>query len=151
MSVVGLVLRRLLPALTVGIIAFPALAQVESVTVTALREKQIQQYVESHAVPSRVAGKIGRWETGICVTAAGLKPDLLEFVVRRVKAVAAQVGAPVNNDPSCRPNVEIGFASDAQSAMDYVRSKHINYLGFYNNMREAEKMARMNHPIQAWY
>ena len=87
----------------------------------------------------------------ICVKAEGLKPELLEFVVRRVKAVAAQVGAPVNGDPSCRENVEIGFASDPQSVMDYVRDKHINYLGFYNNTSEAEKMARMTRPIQAWY
>jgi len=128
-----------------------AQAPPESVTVTALREKQIQQYVESHAVPSRVAGKIGRWETGICVTARGLKPELLKFVVARVKAVAAQVGAAVNSNPSCRHNVEIGFASDPQSVMDYVRGKHINYLGFYNSTDEAEKMARMTHPIQAWY
>jgi hypothetical protein len=146
-------MRCYLPFLALLMGPLPALAQssVESVTATALREKQIQQYVESHAVPSRVASKIGRWETGICVTARGLKPELLEFVVRRVKAVAAQVGAPVNSDPSCRQNVEIGFASDPQSVMDYVRGKHINYLGFYNNTREAEKMARMTHPIQAWY
>src|SRR5690349_157458 len=115
MRMVGIVLRLLLSLPALGAIAFPAFAQVESVTSTALREKQIQQYVESHAVASRVAGKIGRWETGICVTAEGLKPELLEFIVRRVKAVAAQVGAPVNSDPACRQNVEIGFASDPQS------------------------------------
>lgn len=140
-----------MPLLAIGLGSSAALAQVESVTSTALREKLIQQYVESHAVPSRVANKVGRWETGICVTAQGLKPELLEFVVRRVKAVAVLVGTPVNNDPSCRHNVEIGFASDPQSVMDYVRGKHINYLGFYGSPHEAEKMARMTHPIQAWY
>jgi len=144
-------LFRFLPVLAMGLGASPAPAQVESVTSTALREKLIQQYVESHAVPSRVAGKIARWETGICVTAEGLKPELLEFVVRRVKAVAALVGVRVNNDPSCRHNVEIGFASDPQSVLDYVRGRHINYLGFYSSPDEAEKMARMIHPIQAWY
>ncbi|MBW8708339.1 MAG: hypothetical protein JF627_03605 [Alphaproteobacteria bacterium] len=118
---------------------------------TAVREKQIQQYVESHAVASRVAGKLGRWESPICVKAEGLKPELLEFVVRRIKAVATQIGAAVNSDPSCEQNVEIGFSSDPQSVLDYIRDKHINYLGFYNNMAEAEKMARMTHPIQAWY
>src|SRR3954462_9214506 len=100
MRVVISLLRLFLLLPTVGLGGFPALAQVESVTVTALRQKQIQQYVESHAVPSRMAGKIGRWETPICITAEGLRTELLEFVVRRVKAVAAQVGAPVNNDPS---------------------------------------------------
>ena len=143
-----------MPLLALGLGALPALAQsrVESVTSTALREKQIQQYVESHVVPSRVAGKVGRWETGICVKAkGGLKPELLEFVVRRVKAVAAQVGAPVNNDPACRENVEIGFASDPQSVMDSVRRKHINYLGFYNTSRDIDRLVRMTRPIQAWY
>ena len=92
----------ILPLLLLGLGAFPALAQVESVTVTATRDKQIQQYVQARAVPSRAAGKLGRWETPICVKAEGLKPEPLEFVVRRVKAVAVQVGAPVNSDPSCR-------------------------------------------------
>jgi len=142
--------RRILPFLVLILGAFPALAEVESVTVTALREKQIQQYVEARAVPSRAAGKLGRWETPICIKAEGLRSEPLEFVVRRVKAVAAQVGAPVNSDPSCRENVEIGFASDPQSVMDHVRDKHINYLGL-NNMGEAEKTARMTRPIQAWY
>ena len=153
MHMVGRVLRRLLPVLAVGAIAFPALAQqTESVTSTALREKLIQQYVESHVVPSRVAGKIGRWESPICVKGkGGLKPELLDFVVRRVKAVAAQVGAPVNNDPACRENVEIGFASNPQSVMDFVRREHINYLGFYNTASEADRLARMTRPIQAWY
>jgi hypothetical protein len=121
----------------------------ESVTVTTLREKQIQQYVESRAVPSRVAEKLTRWETPICVKAEGLKPQLLEYLVRRLKAVAAQVGAPVNTNPSCQQNVEIGFSSDPQSVMDYVRDKHINYLGF--DTGKAEKVARMTRPIQAWY
>ncbi len=124
---------------------------VESVTVTALRVTQIQQYVESHAAASRVAGKIGRWETPICVKAEGLKSELLEFVLRRIKAVAVQVGAPVNQNPSCQQNVEIGFASNPQSVMDYVRDKHVNYLGLYENMGDAEKAARMTRPIQAWY
>jgi hypothetical protein len=151
MRIVVLRLRRFLPVLALAAAALPALAQVESVTSTALREKQIRQYVESHAVPSRRLGKIGRWESPICVAAEGLKPELLEFVIRRVKAVAAQVGAPVNNDPACRQNVEIGFASSPQWVMDYVRDKHAAYLGFHNNTVEAEKMARMTRPIQAWY
>lgn len=151
MHIVGLFLPRFLPLLAIGLAAVPALAQVESVTSRAVREKQIQQYVESHAVPSRVAAKIGRWETGICVTAEGLKPELLEFVVRRVKAVATQVGARVNANPTCRDNVEIGFASNPQSVMDYIRDKHAAYLGFHNNTVEAGNSARMTRPIQAWY
>jgi hypothetical protein len=151
MYVVKILLRSFLPLLAVGLGAFPTLAQVESITVTAAREKQIRQYVESRAAPSRVAEKLGRWETPICVKAEGLKPELLEFVVRRVRTVAAQIGAPVNSNPSCQQNVEIGFASDPQTVMDYVRDKHINYLGLYKNTGEAEKMARMTRPIQAWY
>ena len=145
------ILRRFLPLLALAAAALPAMAQVESVTSTALREKQIQQYVESHAVPSRHLGKIGRWESPICVAGEGLKPELLEFVIRRVKAVAAQVGAPVDQSPNCRQNVEIGFASNPQSVMDYIRDKHAAYLGFYDNSSQAAASARMTRPIQAWY
>ena len=154
MPIVGRALRRILPLLACAALpALAALAQptVESVTSTAVREKQIQQYVDTQSVASRIAGKIGRWENPICVKAEGLKPELLDFVVRRVKAVAVQVGARVNNDPACRQNVEIGFASNPQSVADYLRDKHSAYLGFFNNTVEAARMARMTHPIQAWY
>ena len=146
-------MRRLFVALTLLFGALPALAQpaTESVTVTALREKQIQDYVQSHAAPSVRLGKIGRWENGICPAATGLKPELIRFILKRVKDVAAQVGAPVNKDPYCRHNVEIVFSSQPQSVMNYIRDDREAYLGYHDNSDQAAAMAKVTHPIQSWY
>src|SRR4051812_4871994 len=96
----------LLASLT-GAVAQPT----ESVTVTGerAREEQIQGFVQSRAAPSVRLGKVARWELGICPAVAGLKPELIRFVVQRLKDIAAKVGAPVNPSTSCRTNVEIVF------------------------------------------
>jgi hypothetical protein len=143
-------------ALSVFLIAtLPALAQsqppAENVTVTALQEKQIQDYVQSHAVPSRSLGKIGRWETGICPAATGLKPELVQFVINRIKTVASKVGAPVNQGRYCRHNVEIVFSSNPQSVMNYIRDDREAYLGAHDNSEQAAEMAKVTRPIQSWY
>ena len=73
-------------------------APTESVAVTGqrTREEQIQGFVESRAAPAVRLGKVARWEAGICPVATGLKPELLRFLIQRLKATAVRVGAPVN-------------------------------------------------------
>ena len=59
----------------------------ENITVTGkrMREEQIQSFVQSRAAPAVRLGKIARWEVGICPAAAGLKPELLSFILQRVE------------------------------------------------------------------
>ena len=126
-------------------------ASTESVTVTALRERQMQAFVESRAAPSLRLGKLERWERGVCPVAAGLKPVLLEFIVQRVKDIAAKVGAPVNDSANCRYNVQIVFSSAPQKVLDYIRKDREGYLGYHETGAQADALARLTHPIQAWY
>jgi hypothetical protein len=86
--------------LVVMLLALPASAQApESVTVTGTRSRQVlDKFVESFAAPTRMTGKLARWEDGVCPVAVGLKPAFLKFITRRLRDVAAQVGAPVNAD-----------------------------------------------------
>jgi hypothetical protein len=139
----------LLASLT-GAAAQPA---TESVTVTGerTREEQIQGFVQSRAAPSVRLGKIARWEAGICPAAAGLKPELIRFVVQRLKAIAAEVGAPVNPNASCRTNVEIIFTPAPQALLDNVRKNQEDYLGYHANAAQAARLAKITHTIQAWY
>ena len=123
----------------------------ESVTVTALRERQMQAFVESRAAPSLRLGKLERWERGVCPVAAGLKPVLLQFVVQRVKDIAAKVGAPVNDSANCRINVQIVFSSIPQKLLDYIRKDREGYLGYHETGTQADALARLTHPIQSWY
>jgi hypothetical protein len=142
----------LLAGLT-GAVAQPAKLPVESVTVTGERahEEQIKRFVESFAAPTYLLGKLARWETGICPVAVGLRPAAIQFLVQRLRENAKRVGAPVNDRPDCRPNIEIVFTTTPQDLLNNVRKDHAVYLGFSRNGTEADKLAIVLHPIQAWY
>jgi hypothetical protein len=102
-------------------------------------------------VPSVRLGKIARWEVGLCPVATGLKPELLSFIVGRLKDLAAKVGAPVNPSPTCRHNVEIVFSPAPQVLLDYLRKNKADYLGYHANNEQADALAKVTHPIQGWY
>jgi hypothetical protein len=76
---------------------------------------------------------------------------LLQFVVQRVKDIAAKVGAPVNGSANCRINVQIVFSSIPQKLLDYIRKDREGYLGYHETGTQADALARLTHPIQSWY
>ena len=125
----------------------------ESVTVTGARsrEEQIKSFVQSRAAPAVRLGKIARWEAGICPAATGLKPELLKFLLGRLKATAARVGAPVNPRASCRTNLEIVFTRAPQVLLNNVRKNQEDYLGYHASAADGDRLAKVTHAIQSWY
>lgn len=103
-------------------------------------------FVKSHAAPSRI-GQMTRWRQSICPTTLGLSDAMNAFVSERVKAVAAEVGAPSG---PCKSNVVIVFTTEPQKLLDNVRKKAPTLLGFHYPA-QAKRIARVNYPIQAWY
>jgi len=150
-------LRHALPTLLILLLATPLAAQpaappVENVTVTGARTRQaIEGFVQSLATPTRATDKIARWQKDICPIALGLKPGFLAFITKRLKDVAAQVGAPVNNSPSCQKNIAIIFTTAPQALIDNVRKKTPGLLGYYDNQDQLDTLAKVRRPIQAWY
>jgi hypothetical protein len=123
----------------------------ESVTVTGTKSREVLQgFVHSFAAPARLTGKMARWGEGICPVAVGVRPEFVKFINRRLKEVAARVGAPVSERASCRTNIEIIFTTTPQALLDNVRRKQPVFLG-YHNSSQAEKQATVTHVIQAWY
>jgi len=125
----------------------------ESVTVTSERARAaIERYLGSVSVKSEVVGKIARWERhAICPVVVGLQPGAVSFITTRIKQVATEVGAPVNERADCAPNLRIVFTTAPQALLDNMRKKHAGLLGFARSNREADRMAQMVHPIQGWY
>ena len=125
----------------------------ESITVTATKpsEAAINNFISTRAVPTRVAGKLARWRAGICPEIKGVAPKYAAYIARRLRDVAASVGAPVNADPACKPNIEAIFTTAPQALLDNVRKSAEVYLGYHDNAGQAEKLAAVTHPIQAWY
>jgi hypothetical protein len=132
---------------------------VEGVTVLAPKAEQeklptmIDRFVRQHGAAGRI-DQLSRWASPVCPVAAGLSAPLDHYVAARVKAVAATVGAPVEKRPDrnfpCRTNLLIVFSASPQALMDDVRRRHPQLLGFHY-AAQAERLARIEQPIQAWY
>ncbi|HEX4272032.1 MAG TPA: hypothetical protein VHZ32_11625 [Rhizomicrobium sp.] len=139
--------------LAVSVIGAAAQPATESVTVTGerLRDEQIKGFVQSFAAPTQLLGKLSRWDTGICPVAVGLRPAAIRFILQRLRDTAAKVGAPVNGKPDCRPNIEIVFTTTPQGLLNNIRKDHEVFLGYASNHAQADRLAMVLRPIQAWY
>ena len=132
--------------------AQPAASPAEDVTVTGTRSRQvIQSFVASFATPTRLTDKIARWENGVCPLTMGQPPAIVEIIHQRVRDLAALVGVPVNNKPSCKPNIEIVFTTTPQELLDHVREHQAIILGYADSARERDRLALVKRPVQAWY
>jgi hypothetical protein len=125
----------------------------ESVTVTATRpsEAAVRDFIATRAAPAHVTGKLTRWRTGICPEVIGLAAKYVGFVQRRMRDVAASVGAPVNADPACKPNIEVVFTTEPQNLLNNIRQNGEVYLGYHDSATQAATLATVSHAIQAWY
>lgn len=125
----------------------------ENITVIATRpsEAVIDQFIFSRAAPTRVTGKLARWKMAICPTTVGLGDKYAKYVTARIKEVAASVGAPVDGDVSCKPNIEVVFTTAPQGLLDNVRKTQSVFLGYHDNSSQADELAKVTHVIQSWY
>src|SRR3954471_20405198 len=106
--------------------AQPAALPQENVTVTAtLSRGMLHKFVRAFAVPTKLSGKIARWERPICPLAVGQNPHFIAFITQRVKYIALAAGARVNTEASCTPNIEIVFTTTPQALLDNVRQHHM--------------------------
>lgn len=124
----------------------------ENVTVTGTKAREVvKAFVDSVAAPTHMTGKIARWETPICPYAVGIQPQAAQFVVQRLKDVAAQAGAPVSSDAKCSFNIEIIFTKTPQALLDNMKKDQPALLGYYVSPDERDRLATVTRPIQAWY
>ena len=114
-------------------------------------EETISDFVANRVAPSRTLGKVARWKAEVCPLTVGLRADYAKYISRRIRDVASAVGAPVNADPGCRPNIEVVFTTTPQDLMDSVRKKQPLFVGYFQSLAEADRLAKVTHPVQAWY
>ena len=132
--------------------AQPGSTRTENVTVTGTKSREvIGQFTKSFAAPTVLTGKIARWERGVCPVAVGQKPSFTRFITQRIKYVAIAVGAPVNTEASCTPNIEVVFTTTPQALLDNVRKNEAVYLGYAISSAQLDALAIVTRPIQAWY
>lgn len=136
--------RRVKLFLIVGFLAAaPARAQTGP-------DAAIEEFVDSHTSVARL-GKIARWESGVCPSVAGLPANFVKFITKRVRDVAAAVGAPVDASETCQANINIVFTTKPQALLDGIRAKEPVMLGYYSSSEQADQMAKVNYVIQTWH
>ncbi len=126
---------------------------VENVIVTAPRERPesaLDNFIIAHAAPSPLVGKIARWKTGICPLTLGLSPAFNLYITQRIVRFAMMAGAPLDSHEPCRPNILVLATPQPQALLDFVRARRPGLLGFHYRP-QAERIATMRRPVQAWY
>ncbi len=103
------------------------------------------EVIRSMAAPSTLLNEIARWRRmGICPRTDGLSTRTLnDYVTKRVRDIARQAGAPVDDEP-CKSNLEILFTDRPQEALDSIRGKNDAILGYH-------PATIVSHAVQAWY
>jgi hypothetical protein len=140
------------------VIAAPSPPSIPQVTVVAPRPPTpeelagtaVPDFVKSHSSPSIVIGQLTRWRRAVCPLTRGLDPDFNAFITARIRAVAAVVGAPHEDSPDCKPNIEILFTLEPQQVIDAALKQDSRILGFHY-AGEERRLATMTRPIQGWY
>jgi hypothetical protein len=131
----------------------PQGAAVENVIVTAPKqrpEKALNSFIIGHAAPSPLLGKIARWKTGICPVTVGLPDKFNLYITQRIVRVAMTAGAPLDSSVPCRPNIVVLATPEPQKLLDFIRQKRKALLGFHYRP-QAQRIATMTLPVQAWY
>jgi len=86
-----------------------------------------------------------RWKQAICPHVSGLAPAAALVIERRVRAVATQVGAPVDPSTACVPNISIIATTDPQASLLSI-AKTSPYL-----VLGGDQQSTVRYPVQAWY
>lgn len=97
-----------------------------------------------------------RWRGGrsesICPLTVGLSPGYDDFVTARIRAIGEFVGAPVDPNIHCTPNLEVLFTTDPDKPMAAV----LHWAGGrlwtrYPHQIERELKHSAGHAMQGWY
>jgi len=124
----------------------------ENITVTGTKSREVLgEFTKTFATPTLVTGKIARWERRVCPVVVGQTPNFARFITQRIKYVALAARAPINTEASCTPNIEIVFTTTPQALVDNVRKNNTVYLGYVTSSAQADALATVTRPIQAWY
>jgi hypothetical protein len=125
----------------------------ETITVLGVKPspETIQDFIKTRTAPTRVLGRMARWEKGICPLTIGLGDTYAKYVTQRIRDIAATVGAPVSSDPGCRPDIEVVFTTTPQALLDNVQKRQSLFLGYAATSFETARLATVSYPIQSWY
>jgi hypothetical protein len=131
-------------------------------TAAELAGNSLWKFIVHHGTThySEAVGSIGggllRWRGGlaetICPETVGLDQGYNDFVSARLRAVGSFVGAPVQPDLRCEPNVKIIFTTEPRKWMAAILEWGAHRLGVgFPHQEQKELQISDAHAIQGWY
>jgi hypothetical protein len=92
-----------------------------------------------------------RWNTPICLFAAGLPPEDVKFVLARLSQISTSAGAPLARTP-CQPNFVIVATSEPDRVLDawYARNNQLFGNAMPEQIRQFLESSR-SRPVRVWY
>jgi hypothetical protein len=92
-----------------------------------------------------------RWNTPICLFAAGLTPEDVKFVLARLLQISSSAGAPLARTP-CQPNFIIVATSEPDRVLEawYVRNNQLFGTATPAHIRQFLEDSR-SRPVRVWY
>jgi len=108
-----------------------------------------RKFVTSLLRPSNnLEGQFSRWKKPICAHVSGLTPAANLFVERRIRAIAQQIGAPLDRRDPCRANINVFVTPEPQATIDAMTTRDPLRLLAINS---PDRGLTMRFPVQAWY
>jgi hypothetical protein len=145
-------MKNRLLGLLLAITAAPVLAQpaAEPVYSAARRdgdESMARQLVQAMLVEAYgLEGQYAKWHQPICIRILGLAPVTAFQLDRGIKDVAARIGAPVNRDEGCAPNIGIVVSPDPKATLELMASTVPK--AYASGLGKDEKFP---YPVQSWH
>ena len=92
-----------------------------------------------------------RWNTPICLFAAGLAPEDVQFVLARLSQISSSAGAPLARTP-CQPNFVIVATSEPDRVLEawYARNNQLFGNAMPAHIRQFLESSR-SRPVRVWY
>ena len=137
-------------------LTLPAMAQTpapqaapETVYSEAQHEKDLSAsrwVIENLLRPSfSLDGQYARWKQPICPHVYGLKPLPAWFVEHRIREVAEMIGAPLDREDPCIPNIGVVLTLDPQASLMSIADKAPLLI------QGGNQKLQVKYPVQAWY
>jgi hypothetical protein len=105
-----------------------------------------RRVVETMLAPSfSIDDQYARWKRPVCPHVYGLTPVAAWQIEHRIKEVAAMVGAPVDRNDPCIPNIGIIFTAQPQVSLMSIANTQP-----YLVQGGSQKLA-VRYPVEAWY
>jgi len=134
--------------------ATPLLADTPAVTVTAPREEQLRNEVDTF-VSSAITRPYGddsllRWDHPVCPLVAGMSREAGEFVLTRLSQIARSAHAPLGAE-TCKPNLFVIVAKYPDKFLKLWWHQYPRLFSTREGVAPVKRFIENPRPVRVWY